>query len=44
MTNIRQLFRALMLLFKAPRDSKNIQRLPAALEAEHLQLLLSCGF
>jgi len=44
MTNIRQLFRALMLLFKAPRDSQNTQRLPAALEAEHLQLLLSCGF
>jgi hypothetical protein len=44
MVIIRNLFQTLVILFSTPSDSKHAQRLPPALEAERLQLLLSCGF
>jgi hypothetical protein len=44
MTVIRYLFWTLMTFTTDADDSKDTLRLPASVQAEHLRLLLSCGF
>ena len=44
MAVIRHLFRSLMIVIKDAGRIEPTPRLPAAVEAERMALLLSCGF